>query len=127
MGIMFGKEAFSEGLKQLGYDPEDRGNNRVAFKYKIGAGRFKDTVITIGIEVPPDFNVTCPTGPHISPRLIPINTSATGNDRAAESPQFGPEWQYLSRPFVDQNAGWNRTSRNVKAYMRHIKRVLETL
>ena len=124
---MFGKEAFSEGLRQLGYDPEDRSDNRLAFKYTIAAGRFRDKVITVGIEVPADFNVTCPTGPHISPRLIPINTGAPGNDRAAESPNFGSEWQYLSRPFVDQNAGWNRTSRDVKAYLWHIKRILETL
>jgi len=33
---MFGKEAFSEGLKQLSYGPEDSGGNRLAFKYTIG-------------------------------------------------------------------------------------------
>lgn len=124
---MFGKEAFIEGLRQLNYSPEDRGENRVAFGYTIGAGRFKDKVITVGIEVPPDFNVTCPTGPHISPRLIPINTNAPGNDRAAESPNFGAEWQYLSRPFRDGTDGWNRTSRDVKAYLRHVRNILETL
>lgn len=123
---MFGKEAFSEGLKQLGYAPEDLGTSRLGFKYTIGAGRFKDTAITIGLEVPTDFNVTCPTGPHIKPRLIPINPNGAGNDRSAES-NFGTEWQYLSRPFVDQKEGWNRTNRDVKAYIRHIKRILETL
>ena len=123
---MFGKEAFSEGLKQLGYNPEGRGDSRLAFRYTIAARRFKDREITIGIEVPPDFNVTCPTGPHISPRLIPMNASALGNDRAADS-SFGPEWQYLSRPFVEWQMGWNRTSKDVKAYLRHIKRILETL
>lgn len=124
---MAGKEAFSEGLKQLGYAPEDPGNNRLAFAYTIGSGRFKDKIIKVGIEVPLDFNVTCPTGPHISPRLIPINTGGAGNDRAADSP-FGAEWQYLSRPFADQRQeGWHRTNRDVKAYLRHIKRILETL
>src|SRR5258708_5279625 len=127
---MFGKEAFTASLNrpalivylnvrrlslQLGYLPEDGKDNRLTFKYTISAGRFKDAVLTVGIEVPPDFNVTCPSGPHISPRLIPINPNAPGNDRSAESPNFGSEWQYLSRPFVDQQAGWNRTSRNVKA------------
>jgi hypothetical protein len=124
---MFGKEAFIAGLKELGYQVEDCGENRIGFKYIIGAGRFKDQVITVGIDVPPDFNVTCPTGPHISPRLIPINAGGTGNDRAVDSPKFGPEWQYLSRPFVDEKTGWNRTRRDVKAYLRHIKRILETL
>jgi hypothetical protein len=124
---MFGKEAFTEGLKALGYSPEDLGGNRVTFKYTIAAGQFKDRVITVGIEVPADFSVTCPTGPHLSPRLIPINTGAPGNDRAAESPNFGPEWQYLSRPFRDGQAGWGRTSKDVKAYLRHVKWILETL
>jgi hypothetical protein len=124
---MFGKEALKEGLKQLGYDAEDRGDNRIAFKYTIGAGRFKDQTILVGIEVPADFNVTCPTGPHISPRLIPINPNGAGNDRAAESQNFGADWEYLSRPFRDQQEGWNRTRRDVKAYMRHVKYILETL
>lgn len=124
---MFGKEAFSAGLKELGYEAEDCGGNRIAFKYVIGAGRFKDQAIKVGVEVPGDFNVTCPTGPHISPRLIPINPSAAGNDRAADSPNFGGEWQYLSRPFGKEQQGWGRINRSVKAYLRHIKRVLETL
>ena len=124
---MFGKEAFRVGLEELGYKTEDRGNNRRAFKYKIGAGRFKDREITVGIEVPPDFNVTCPTGPHIAPRLIAINPNGPGNDRAAESPVFGPEWEYLSRPFGEQQSGWARTSRDVRGYLRHIKRIVETL
>jgi hypothetical protein len=124
---MFGKEAFTEGLQQLGHVVEDRGANRLAFKYQIRAGRFKDREITVGVEVPPDFNVTCPTGPHLSPRLIPINPNGTGNDRAMESPNFGTDWEYLSRPFVDQQQGWNRTKRDVKSYVRHIKRIVETL
>ncbi|HKS06045.1 MAG TPA: hypothetical protein VJR92_07000 [Gemmatimonadaceae bacterium] len=124
---MFGKQAFSEGLAALGYDAHDKGDNRVAFAYLIKAGRFADKSIRVGLEVPPDFNVTPPSGPHISPRLIPVNPGGAGNDRAAESPNFGPDWEYLSRPFVDQAAGWSRTTRDVKAYMRHVKRILETL
>jgi len=124
---MFGKGAFTEGLQQLGYVVEDRGDNRLAFKYQIAAGRFKDTEIVVGVEVPTDFDVTCPTGPHISPRLIPINPNGTGNDRAVESPNFGPEWEYLSRPFGDRQEGWSRTKRDVKSYLRHIKRIVETL
>jgi hypothetical protein len=123
---IFGKDAFIQGLKELGYDPQDRGGNRVSFQYTIGAGRFKDRSIAVGIEVPPDFNVTCPSGPHISPRLIPMNLQAQDNSRAAESP-FGTDWQYLSRPFLDQQAGWNRTKREVKTYLRHVKRILEAL
>lgn len=123
---MIGKEAFVLGLKELGYTAEDLGPSRVAFPYTIKDGRFKDRAIKVGIDVPADFNVTCPTGPHISPCLIPMNPSGAGNDRAATSP-FGSEWQYLSRPFRDQQQGWNRTGRDVKAYLHHVRQILDTL
>jgi hypothetical protein len=123
---MFGKDAFIQGLKELGCTAEDLGSNRIAFPYTIKEGRFKDREIRLGIEVPPDFNVTCPTGPHILPGLIPVNPNGAGNDRAAESP-FGAEWQYLSRPFRDQQQGWNRTRRDVKAYLHHVRQILDTL
>jgi hypothetical protein len=123
---VFGTEAFAAGLKELGYAPEDSGNNRVAFGYTIAAGRFKGQVVRIGLEVPPDFHATCPTGPHVSPRLIPINANGGPNNRATDSP-FGAEWEYLSRPFVDGTEGWNRTTKDVKAYLRHIQRILEIL
>jgi len=123
---VFGKEAFAAGLMELGYAPEDLGNNRVAFTCTVAAGRFKGQVIKMGLEVPPDFHATCPTGPHILPRLIPINTNGGPENRAADSP-FGAEWEYLSRPFVDGADGWNRTTKDVKAYLRHLQRVLEIL
>jgi len=123
---MFGKEAFIQGLKELGYAAESLDGNRIAFQYTIKGGRFKDQPIKVGIEVPADFNVTCPTGPHISPGLVPMNPNGAGNDRAANSP-FGAEWQYLSRPFRDQERGWNRTTRDVKAYLHHVRQILDTL
>jgi hypothetical protein len=123
---MFGKSAFIQGLRDLGYDPEDQCDNRVAFNYTIKEGRFKDRSIKIGIEVPADFSVTCPTGPHISPCLIPMNPNGASNDRSAVS-SFGAEWQYLSRPFRDQQEGWNRTKRDVKAYLHHVRQILDTL
>jgi hypothetical protein len=123
---VFGKEAFAAGLKEHGYAPEDLGNNHLAFAYTVAAGRFKGQVIKMGLEVPPDFHATCPTGPHISPRLIPINPNGGPNNRAADSP-FGSQWEYLSRPFVDGADGWNRTTKDVKAYLRHLQRVLEIL
>lgn len=123
---MFGKDAFIHGLQELGYTVENLDANRIAFQYAIKDGRFKDRAIKVGIEVPTDFNVTCPTGPHISPGLIPINPNGAGNDRATNSP-FGAEWQYLSRPFRDQQQGWNRTSRDVKAYLHHVRQILDAL
>lgn len=123
---MFGKDAFIQGLRELGIEAHDLGSNRICFPFTINDGRFKDRAISLGLEVPADFNVTCPTGLHIRPGLIPMNPGGGGNDRATPSP-FGAEWQYLSRPFRDQQNGWNRTSRNVKAYLRHARNVLDTL
>jgi hypothetical protein len=126
---MVGKEAYIDGLKQLGYKPEELkepGENRVAFSYVIREGRFKDRTVLVGVEVPPDFPVTCPTGPHISEKLIPMNPNGTGNDKAVDSP-FGTDWMYLSRPLDVGNEGWNRTTKEVKAYIKHVKRILETL
>ena len=128
---MTGKDLFIDGLKQLGYNPEDvgdKGDNRVAFSYVIQAGRFKDQTVRVGIEVPQDFNTVPPSGPNISPQLIPLNPTGQGNDKAVESPPaFGPTWEYLSRPFHDNGEGWNRTTKDVKAYVKHVKRILETL
>jgi hypothetical protein len=123
---MVGKEAFIDGLQELGYTAENLDANRIAFQYTIKGGRFKDRAIRVGIEVPADFNVTCPTGPHISPGLIPINPNGAANDRAVASP-FGAQWQYLSRPFRDQQQGWNRTKRDVKAYLHHVRQILDAL
>jgi len=53
---MFGKEAFIQGLKELGYAAESLDGNRIAFQYTIKGGRFKDQPIKVGIEVPADFN-----------------------------------------------------------------------
>jgi len=123
---IFGKEAFAAGLKDLNYAPEDLGGNRLAFAYTVATGRLQGQLIKIGLEVPADFNATCPTGPHVSPRLLPINPSGDASNRATDSP-FGGEWEYLSRPFVEGAEGWNRTTKDVQAYLRHIQRVLEAL
>jgi hypothetical protein len=124
---MFGKDPFRAGLEELGYTVEDLGANRLAFLLTVAAGRFMGREVKVGLEIPSDFNVTCPTGPHISPRLIPLNPGGTGNDRATETPNFGADWEYLSRPFGEQQQRWNKTKRTVKDYVRHVKRVLHAL
>jgi hypothetical protein len=123
---IFGKEAFAGGLRELGHAPEDLENNRLAFTYTIPTGRFKDQVVKLGLEIPSDFNATCPTGPHVKPRLIANNPNGGPEDRAADSP-FGADWQYFSRPFGERDEGWNRTTKDVKAYLRHVQRVFEAL
>ncbi|VVB84927.1 Uncharacterised protein [uncultured archaeon] len=114
---------FLEQLKALGYNDAMLEGNRVKFTYQVMSGRFKDKTITMGFEIPQDFPLTPPSGPHISPRVLPLNPSAaTHPERVAESP-FGPEWEYWSRPFND----WQNTNKTVEAYMtRHIFHLFET-
>jgi hypothetical protein len=116
-------DAFRKGLEELGYVVTVTGENRLIFPYAVEKGQFKGRKIKLGIEVPPDFDLTPPSGPHISPRLLPIDPNgADTHTRAHESPNFGTDWEYLSRPFSQ----WT-LKRTVKRYMEHVKHVLDTL
>ncbi len=113
------RKDFAEQLTALGYKVEDRGENRLAFRYTVPVGRFRGQEIWLGLVVADDFPLTPPSGPHVSPRLLPLHP---GNDLphpqggVHESP-FGPEWQYWSRPFHP----WPKTDRTVVAYLGHIR------
>ncbi len=120
-----GKDTFITGLKELGYVVKEPGDNRVIIDYPIKDGRFNGQLVQVGFEVPGDFEATPPSGPHISPRLLPINSGGNHTERANESPNFGPDWEYLSRPYPPNT--WPKTHRTVRVYMMHIKRLLETL
>jgi hypothetical protein len=117
-----GQDKFKEGLEALGYTPELKDHDKVIIPLVVAEGRFAGHQIKVGFEVPPDFEITPPGGPHISPRLIPINANSPDHSRAAESAPFGPDWEYLSRPFTQ----WAR-KKTVKRYMEHIAHLLNTL
>jgi|SRR3989344_4307151 len=114
---------FAKGLQELGLLIEQTGENRVVFDYVIKAGKFKDQKIKMGFEVPPDFNLNPPHGPHFTPRLLPINPSSPKHtERVHESP-FGTDWEHLSRPFPN----WHKSRRTVKEYMRYMDYLFEIL
>jgi len=119
-----GKQGFIEQLRAIGYQVEDLGEDKLAFEYVIPVGKFASTSIKLGFKVGEDFPMASPSGPHLSPRLLPLHPS---NDQphpvggVHESP-FGAEWEYWSRPFQ----GWNQTDRTVRAYMSHIRHLLDT-
>ena len=116
-----GRDKFKAGLEALGHTVEVADPDKVIVTLVIGGGRFAGQSIKVGMQVPNDFEMTPPGGIHISPRLIPPST-AQDHTRSADSPQFGPEWQYLSRPF-DQWA----LKRTVKRYMEYVVHLLDTL
>ena len=115
---------FAQQLRTMGYEVTELPEARVSFPYTIEGGKFEGQEITLGFVVPPDFPLNPPTGPHIKPRLLPINT-AQGLHPAYgvhESPQFGVEWQYWSRPINH----WGNTQRKAADVMRHVRRLFET-
>ena len=117
-----GRDKFKEGLEALGYTSVLQDDDKVIIPYIIADGRFIGREVKLGFQVPPDFEMTTPGGPHISPQLIPINTNVQDHSKAANSP-FGVEWEYFSRPFTEQ---WAR-KRTVKRYMEYVAHLLNTL
>jgi hypothetical protein len=115
---------FTEQLKALGYQITELGDGKISFPYEIPTGKFSGQSIRLGFVVPGDFPVTPPSGPHISPRLLPINTRAGPHPAFGvhESSQFGAEWEYWSRPIHH----WNHTKRTAKDVMAHARHLFDT-
>jgi hypothetical protein len=117
-----GRDKFKDGLEVLGHTVELKDEDKVIIPFVIAEGRFANQQIKVGIQVPPDFDMTPPGGIHISPRLIPINPNPLDHTRAAVSQPFGDEWEYLSRPFNQ----W-ALKRTAKRYMEYVAHLLNTL
>lgn len=125
---------FIQELRELGYKVDDsplpqlQGNVIARFPFQIPLGTHAGEEITLGFLVPPDYPMTCPSGPYISSMVLPLNTSTSeppyGGVSDASS-TFGTDWQYWSRPF--QENGWSKSERNARAYMRHIKHLFHLI
>jgi hypothetical protein len=110
-------------LKELGYDAAEIGAGRVAFPYTVQSGHFAGTNVRIGFEVPPDFNLSPPSGPHISPRLYPNQPGGAHPTGGIHDSPFGPEWHYWSRPIPN----WQQTERTVRAVMAHVRHLFDEI
>jgi len=116
-----GKMEFDKQLRELGFAVDEQPNDRISFTYIVGHGRFEGREVRLGFHVPPDFPRTPPSGPHISPRLLPLNPNAAAHpDRVHES-DFGQDWEYLSRPYQ----AWTG-KRTVAQYLAYIEKLLAT-
>jgi hypothetical protein len=117
------RQDFVTQLTDMGFYIEEHGNDRLSFPYQVPAGKFQGQSIRLGFEVHEDFPLSPPSGPHVSPRLLPINTTSKEHPLGGvhESP-FGAEWEYWSRP----HPNWSGTDHTVKAYMIHIRKLFET-
>jgi hypothetical protein len=122
--VKVGFSAFLEGLHQLGFEAEvlDPAKRRIVFDYQVESGKYAGQVFRIGLEVPVDFPLTPPSGPHVLGRLHPVGQSGAHPTANVSQSDFGPDWQYWSRPFVD----WNPSKKTVALYMAHIWRLWHT-
>lgn len=119
-------EDFVQELRDLGYQvdgsplPQLPDSIVVRFPMQIPLGAHAGERIMLGFIVPTDYPMTCPSGPYMSPHVLPVNTGTSEPPRGgildAEG-AFGAGWQYWSRPYQ----GWATSERSAKAYMRHIK------
>lgn len=116
------RQNFIDELRALGFDPIDHGDGRISFPFVIPTGKFAGTEIQLGFKVGEDFSVTPPGGPHMKPGLLPLASGGTHPSGGIHPSEFGPDWQYWSRPFPR----WNETNRTVKAYMAHIRHLFDT-
>ncbi len=54
------RKDFIDQLRALGYDPQEFGDNKVAFLYTIPVGKFGGKEIMLGFVVGEDFNLNPP-------------------------------------------------------------------
>jgi hypothetical protein len=119
---MEGVQEFERQLRLLGLDPKPLGPNRLGLPFDVPAGQFAGRAIELGFEVPPTFPRDPPSGPHLRPRLLPLNPGAAAHpNRSHESP-FGGEWEYWSRPFSD----WSRSNKTVSDYLAFVRHLFAT-
>jgi hypothetical protein len=126
-----GTAAFTEELRTLGYEPKGLPAfpDHVFFDYPVEVGRFAGQKVRLGFVVPADFPNITPSGPHVSPQLLPIHPGSDiphpggGVHQSADFERgVGGGWQYWSRPCAD----WGKSKKTVTAYLAHIWRLWET-
>lgn len=115
---------FITQLQPLGFQVDDLGENRLSFPYTVPVGRFADREIRLGFIVSDDFPMNPPSGPHLSPSLLPIHPGSDLSHPAGgvNTSPFGQDWQYWSRPFHQ----WPDTDRSVRTYMAFIRHLFAT-
>lgn len=117
-----GKDEFEAQLRALGHEPRREGKGMTSFPYVVPAGKLAGTSVRLAFDVPMDFDRTPPSGPHLSPRALPMNPGAAGHPERVADSALGPDWQYLSRPYPD----WGTRGRSVECYMAFIRHLFAT-
>lgn len=114
---------FIDQIRLLGYEVTERGGGRVSFPYLVESGKFAGQAIQLGFVAPGDFPVSPPSGPHVSPRLLPLANGGTHPAGCIQaSNDFGPDWEYWSRPLKH----WGETKRTVRDVVVHVHHLFDT-
>ena len=117
------KTDFTQQLQDLGYEVKDHGDDKVSIPYIVPVGKFADSEILLGFVIPPDFNLTPPSGIHVSPERLPRRPGgSTHPHEGINASPFGDGWQYWSRPLNH----WPKTDRSVKAVLAHVRHLFDT-
>jgi hypothetical protein len=115
------REGFISDLRAMGLELAEREPQFVMFPWTVPVGRLVGAKITLAFQV---NGMNPPGGPHVSPRLLPMNPVAGKHPNGGIHPSdLGDNWQYWSRPFPN----WAETDRSGRAYMAHIRHLFATL
>lgn len=112
---MTGATEFARQAHALGLLAVRQDGHRVFFTLEVPDGEYAGQAREICAEVPTDFPVTPPPGPHVRPATV----HPAG---AVHASPVGSDWLYWSRP-VPNWAG----DRSVRAWTRHIRSLFAQL
>jgi hypothetical protein len=126
---MPGVAEFAEELECLGYEVEVV-DGFVIFDYMIDIGPLDGLEIRVGLDGRGHPH-SPPSGPFVSPWLLPLRPDASPaprggvhDARGREFPVTAGEWQYWSRPFQE----WAQHGRTVQSYLDvHLRRLFAQL
>lgn len=109
-----GAAGFLAALTARGYQVTQVGEF-ATFPYTVEVGSRTGEQVMIGLQVPGDWPLSPPPGPHVRPKL--------GHPHGAVNPSpLGAEWEYWSRPAPNWSA-----DRSVRAYLRHLRTLFSQL
>jgi hypothetical protein len=117
-----GSAEFIAQLKAMGFSVREEKDGLVSFPYKPPLGKFVGRDLRIAYLAPGDFPLTPPPGPHICPRLLPIQSGGMHPSGGVHDSPLGSEWQYWSRPMHH----WQGTKRSARDVIAHLNRLFET-
>jgi hypothetical protein len=119
-----------DGLQVLGYEVrryDVNGQVFLSFPFVIRAGRFAGTTVSIGLQAGSDWPINPPSGPHVSPPLLPQQNGGSwphgGIHDGRLAPFMDASWQYWSRPFP----GWAQSPRSAAAYVEHLHHMFDAI